>query len=215
MLRIGAGVAKGRRLRTVTGVIRPTGSRVRGSLFDILSSRILNSRVLDLCAGSGSLGLEALSRGARCCLFVANDRRSVRMIKENLDLCGFEGKPHPHGAIRQSRIWLTDAIQGLRHLADHSCSVDIILADPPYGDAVIKDIIQTVGERVILAPGGLLVIEHRGEDVLDSCVGLDPVRRRDIGETTLSFFEADSVKAVTKTPVLPIDLPPPSSRAHR
>ena len=114
MLRIGTGIARGRRLKSVTGDIRPTGSRVRGSLFDILSARIVDSTVLDLCAGTGSLGIEALSRGARCCLFVDRDRRAVRSIKDNLALCGLRGS---------SRIWMTDAVRGLDHLANHACAV--------------------------------------------------------------------------------------------
>ncbi len=224
MLRIGTGIAKGRRLRSVTGAIRPTGSRVRGSLFDILSTRIVDSTVLDLCAGSGSLGIEALSRGARCCLFVDNDRRTVRTIRDNLDRCGFGGRPGQlgqndrhgsNGRHGQSRIWLTDAVLSLGHLAAHSCPVDIILADPPYGDPVVQDIIRTVGERAVLAPGGLLVIEHRGDEPPETGNGLDLVRRRDIGETALSFFQPDTETTVTRTEVLPIDLPPPASRTRR
>ena len=221
MLRIGTGIAKGRRLRSVTGAIRPTGNRVRGSLFDILSTRIVDSTVLDLCAGSGSLGIEALSRGARCCLFIDYDRRAVRIIRDNLDRCGFGGRHGQHGPDRsngrhgQSRIWLTDAVRSLGHLAAHSCSVDIILADPPYGDPVVQNIIRTVGGRAVLAPGGLLVIEHRGDDPPDTDNGLDLVRRRDIGETALSFFETDPETNVIRTEVLPIDLPPPASRTRR
>ncbi len=224
MLRIGTGIAKGRRLRSVTGAIRPTGSRVRGSLFDILSTRVVDSTVLDLCAGSGSLGIEALSRGARCCLFVDNDRRAVRIIRDNLDRCGFGGQHGQHGRHGQhglndrqvqSGIWLTDAVRGLDHLAAHSCPVDIILADPPYGDPVVQEIIRTVGERAVLAPGGLLVLEHRGDDPPETDRGLDLARRRDIGETALSFFQPDPETTVTRAEVLPIDLPPPASRTRR
>ncbi len=275
MLRIGTGIARGRRLKSVTGAIRPTGSRVRGSLFDTLSTPIVDGTVLDLCAGSGILGIEALSRGARCCLFVDNDRRAVRMIRDNLDRCGFadprdrsgrhgahspiaEHDPpgrHPgqdphdrEGSNGQGRVWMTDAVRCLGHLADHSCAVDIILADPPYGDPVAREIIRTIGERSVLAPGGLLVLEHRGDDPPETCAGLDLVRRRDIGDTALSFFRsawpARSARSaqtartdrsdqpdgtarsassgqpvlaatVNQSKVLPIDLPPPSSRTRR
>lgn len=221
MLRIGTGIAKGRRLKSVTGAIRPTGSRVRGSLLDILSPRIVDETVLDLCAGTGSLGIEALSRGARCCLFVDRDRRAVRMIRDNLAQCGFRGS---------SRVWMTDAVLGLGHLADHACTVDIVLADPPYGDPVAREVIRTVGKRNVLAPGGLLVLEHHGDDHPESCEGLDLVRRRDIGDTALSFFQpawpaqpGQSARSgqpvpagsVNRSEVLPIDLPPPSSRTRR
>ena len=266
MLRIGTGIAKGRRLRSLTGTIRPTGSRVRGSLFDILSTRIVDGTVLDLCAGSGSLGIEALSRGARCCLFVDSDRRAVRMIRDNLDRCGFgsptgqpgrsggqgqsgrsggpgqPGPPDRDGSHGRGRVWMADAVRCLGHLADHSCAVDIILADPPYGDPVAREIIRTLGERSVLAPGGLLVLEHRGDDPPESCGGLDLVRRRNIGETALSFFRSarparptrpawsdrpdqanrpacsdqpGPAATVHRSVILPIDLPPPPSRTRR
>ena len=149
MLRIGTGIARGRRLKSVNGAVRPTGSRVRGSLFDILSARIVDETVLDLCAGTGSLGIEALSRGARCCLFVDRDRRAVRTIRDNLDRCGFRGS---------SRVWMTDAVRSLNQIVDHACTVDIVLADPPYGDPIAHEIVRTVGERDVLAAGGLLVL---------------------------------------------------------
>ena len=206
MLRIGTGIARGRRLKSVTGDIRPTGSRVRGSLFDILSARIVDGTVLDVCAGTGILGIEALSRGALCCLFVDRDRRAVRTIRDNLDRCGFRGS---------SRVWMTDAIRSLDHLADHACTVDIILADPPYGDPVARKIVRTAGERKVLAPGGLLVLEHREDDQPESCEGLDLVRSRKIGDTALSFFRPVSVATMNRPEVLPIDLPPPSSRTRR
>ncbi|MXX03807.1 MAG: 16S rRNA (guanine(966)-N(2))-methyltransferase RsmD [Gemmatimonadetes bacterium] len=218
MLRISTGIARGRRLKSVTGDIRPTGSRVRGSLFDILSARIVDGTVLDLCAGTGSLGIEALSRGARCCLFVDRDRRAVQTIRDNLALCGFRGS---------SRIWMTDAVRGLDHLADHACEADIILADPPYGDPVAREIVRTVGERNVLSPGGLLVLEHHKDDQPESCEGLDLVRRRTTGDTALSFFQPDRsdqhprsdqhgpATTMNSTEVLPIDLPPPSSRTRR
>ena len=284
MLRIGSGIARGRRLKTVTGAMRPTGGRVRGSLFDILSDRVVGGTVLDLCAGSGSLGIESLSRGARCCLFIDSDRRAARMIRDNLVRCGFGGQPStpgppgppgppdqpsasgqpgqpgasgqpeqpgqpgPHdGRLptegsrpdAQGRVWLTDALRGLGHLADHACTVDIILADPPYGDPVAREIVRTVGERSVLAPGGVLVLEHHGDDPVESCPGLELARRRDIGDTALSFFRpawsawparaARPARAASATwsgqPVpasaairsgsLPTELPPPSSRTRR
>ena len=254
MLRIGTGIAKGRRLKSVTGAIRPTGSRVRGTLFDMLSTEIVDGIVLDLCAGSGVLGIEALSRGARCCLFVDNDRRAVRMIRDNLDRCGFGGQPGRHGqpgehgrhdrqdghtrqrppdrvgSNARGLVWMTDAVRSLEHLADHSCTVDIILADPPYGDPVAREIIRTVSERSVLAPGGLLVLEHRGDDPPETSADIDLVRRRDIGDTALSFFRpawsarpAQTARddqpvpaaAVNRSEILPVDLPPPSSRTRR
>ena len=233
MLRIGTGTAKGRRLKTVTGAMRPTGSRVRGSLFDILSVRIVDGTVVDLCAGSGSLGIEALSRGGRCCLFIDSDRRAVRMIRDNLVRCEFGGQhgqpgqpvrsgPHDgqvpleqNPSKGKAKVWMTDAILGLRQLADHACAVDIILADPPYGDPVAQEIVRTVGERNVLAPGGLLVLEHHGDNPLETCPGLDLTRRRNIGDTALSFFQPVPAATVNRSEILPTVLPPPPSRTRR
>ena len=245
MLRIGTGTAKGRRLKTVTGAMRPTGSRVRGSLFDILSVRTVDGTVVDLCAGSGSLGIEALSRGARCCLFIDSDRRAVRMIRDNLVRCEFVGQPgqpgssdqpgdpvrsgphsgqfphdgrlslEPNPSNEKAKVWMTDAILGLRQLADHACAVDIILADPPYGDPVAQEIVRTVGERNVLAPGGLLVLEHHGDDPLETSPGLDLTRRRNIGDTALSFFQPVPAATVNRSEILPTVLPPPPSRTRR
>ncbi len=269
MLRIGTGIARGRRLKTVTGAMRPTGGRVRGSLFDILAARVVDGTVLDLCAGSGSLGIEALSRGARCCLFVDNDRRAVRMIRENLVRCGFCGPHGPHGPSgpheqhgppgpheqhgppgpherhdgrlpreenrsnaenAEGRVWMADAVQSLEHLADHACEVDIILADPPYGDPVAQEIVRIIGERSVLAPGGILVLEHHGDDPMESCPGLELARRRNIGGTALSFFQSAQTTRTARTArtdqhipaatvirleTLPTELPPPTSRHRR
>ena len=236
MLRIGTGIARGRRLKTVTGAMRPTGSRVRRSLFDILSTRVVDGTVIDLCAGSGSLGIEALSRSARCCLFVDNDRRAVRMIRDNLANCGFGYPPGPPGQPGQhdgrlppngnksnapGRVWMADAAQSLGHLADHACAVDIILADPPYGDPVAREIVRIVGERSVLNPGGVLVLEHHGDDTVEPCPGLELARRRNIGGTALSFFRPARTDQpmpavdVIRTETLPTEIPPPSSRTRR
>ncbi len=224
MLRVGTGVAKGRRLKSVTGTIRPTSSRVRGSLFDILSTRIGGRVVLDLCAGSGILGIEALSRGACCCLFVDNDRGAVQMIRDNLARCGFggqHGRQRAHGRIGSNgqhglgRVWRADAVRSLGHLADRGCVVDIIFADPPYGDPVAREVIRTIDERGVLAPDGLLVLEHRGDDAPETCAGLDLVRRLDIGTTALSFFGPVPTATARRSDVLPTDLAPPSLRNRR
>ena len=113
---------------------------------------------------------------------------------------------------------MTDAVRGLDHLADHTCAADIILADPPYGDPVAREIVRTVGERNALSPGGLLVLEHHKDDQPESREGLDLVRSRTFGDTALSFFRADQhgpATTMSPTEVLPIDLPPPSSRTRR
>tara|TARA_B100000029_G_scaffold198492_2_gene196830 strand:- start:66058 stop:66693 length:636 start_codon:yes stop_codon:yes gene_type:complete len=208
MLRIGSGTAKGRRLKSVTGEVRPTGSRVRGSLFDSIAPHIANSTVIDLCAGTGSLGIEALSRGARSCLFVEKNRRAVRMIKDNLDQCGFDRD----NKNVQGRVWLADVLVSLDYLATHSCSANVILADPPYGTSLNQDIIRAVSELGLLSAGGILVTEHHEDDLLKTPGKLKLLRQRKIGETTLSFFQYAREKSVLIETIFPIEIPPPASR---
>jgi 16S rRNA (guanine966-N2)-methyltransferase len=209
-LRVGTGTVKGRRLKQVAGSIRPTSGRVRGALFDSLADWIIDRTVVDLCAGSGSLGIEALSRGAEFGIFVDADRQAVRMIKENLQRCGFE---------TCSKTWHTDVIRALNYFADQSCRVDLILADPPYDDPVVQKIIDTVSTRSILTPDGVLVVEHRKKmqpEMPQS--GLVFHHRRDFGDTTLSFYQADSTSSMSlpiQPVVSPVDLSPPSSRSRR
>ena len=90
-----------------------------------------------------------------------------------------------------------------------------MLADPPYGDPVAQEIVRTVGENSVLAPGGLLVLEHHRGDSLESCPGLDLVRKRNIGDTALAFFQPVPAVAVNRSDFLPTVLPPPSSRTRR
>src|SRR4051812_47082600 len=122
-MRVIGGSLKGRRLQTPSWTgLRPTSDRLRETLFNILAPRVKNARVLDGCAGTGALGIEALSRGARDATFVDDDRRATRLIAENAAHCG----------IRDSCV----IIQATLHRAAHTLagreSFDIVLLDPPY-----------------------------------------------------------------------------------
>ena len=209
-MRVGTGTVKGRRLRQITGSIRPTNGRVRGALFDMLADWIIDRTVVDLCAGSGSLGIEALSRGAQCGLFIDSDIQAVRIIKDNLRRCGF---------VTRSNLWRVDAIRALHHMADQPCRVDLILSDPPYGDPVVQKIIDTVSTRSMLTPDGLLIIEHQKKVSPETPeTGLVLRRRKDFGDTTLSFYQPDlmpSMPLPNPSLVSPVDLPPPYSRSRR
>lgn len=209
-LRVGTGTVKGRRLKRVTGSIRPTSGRVRGSLFDMLADRVVDRNVLDVCAGSGSLGIEALSRGARFALFADIDRQAVRLIHDNLRHCGFESR---------SKVWCTDAVRALHHISERSCRFDVVLTDPPYGDPVVEKIIHAISENAILTPDGVLVVEHqRKNPPAMPSAGLTLQRRRDFGDTTLSFYQPDATSPISlpNQPIVsPVDLPPPYSRSRR
>jgi 16S rRNA (guanine(966)-N(2))-methyltransferase RsmD len=152
-------------------------------LFDTLAAWLEGRSVLDLCAGIGSLGIEALSRGAACAVFVDSAPQAVRIIRENLRRCRFEDR---------AAVWQADALTALHHLAASSCPVDLILADPPYETPAALHILHTVEARPILSPGGMLVVEHRKTVCLPAPTEpLVLVRRREVGDAALSFYRYD------------------------
>ena len=149
-MRVITGAFKGRRLRSPTwNGLRPTSDRLRETLFNVLGDRVVDRVVLDACAGTGAIGIEALSRGARSVVFVESDRRAVALIEENLALCG---------ATDTARV-VAGALPGiLDRRADVSAGFDLILVDPPYDDPRIDAILSALSVR--LAPGGRLVLER-------------------------------------------------------
>ena len=146
-MRVIAGTLKGRRLKAPAwDGVRPTSDRLRETLFNILAPRIAGARVLDGYAGTGALGIEALSRGAAAVTFVERDRRAQALIAENLAHCGIEDG---YVIIRAS---VARALAGL-----HADSFDIMIFDPPY-DERADDLLAAAGEH--LSAGGVLVLEH-------------------------------------------------------
>src|SRR5229473_7602614 len=146
-VRVIAGSLKGRRLEPPTwNGLRPTSDKLRETLFNIVAPRIVGARVLDGYAGTGALGIEALSRGAARVTFVERDRRAQALIAENLAHCGVTDG---YAIIRAS---VGRAIDDLR-----AESFDIMLFDPPY-DEQTDDVLAAAGER--LSAGGVLVLEH-------------------------------------------------------
>ena len=124
-MRIIAGAFRGRLLRAPKGNrIRPTIDRVRESIFNIIAAEVAGAKVLDLFAGTGAMGLEALSRGAQFCCFVDQGEEAVRLIRENVQLCA---------AQERSRIIQGPAASAIRRLGSENELFDLIFMDPPYG----------------------------------------------------------------------------------
>ena len=177
-MRVIAGSLKGRRLKApVWDGLRPTSDKLRETLFNILAPRIAGARVLDGYAGTGALGIEAMSRGAASVTFIEHDRRAHALIEENLAHCGLT-----IGCVI-IRASVARGIDDLRHVQS---SFDLILLDPPYDDAV-TEVMGAAGE--LLAPEGVVVLEHgRRRPAAASAGRLARTRQVVAGESALSFY---------------------------
>lgn len=154
MLRIISGSARGRRLKTPPGLsTRPVTARIRESLFSIWGMLMPEAAFLDLFAGSGSMGIEALSRGARQALFVDNDPRAVQVIGDNLETCRLAG---------QGRILRSDVLRSIEKCFHNHELFDIIYIDPPFarGELFVQ-VLDALDEFPLLAEGGTIVIRSR------------------------------------------------------
>ena len=192
-MRIIAGKFKGRRLKTPkTSVIRPTIDRVKESVFSILKNQIANARFLDLCAGSGSIGLEAISRGAASVTFVDRDSDAIQLIRFNLHLCGLDSKVHKI-QLRKSSVQ-----KAIRALGKKLESYDLIYFDPPYGSNIYEGCLRLISENQLLNRSGLICVEcsqtnGRMVEILQLGVGdLRPYNKKCYGDTMLFFYKLES-----------------------
>jgi 16S rRNA (guanine(966)-N(2))-methyltransferase RsmD len=187
-MRVVSGEAKGRRLKTPRGDrIRPTADRVKESLFEIIGQRIRDARVLDLFAGTGNLGIEALSRGARSVLFVDADRTAILLVGQNLTLTRLGDR---------AETWKSDAHSALGKLAGSGRRFEVVLLDPPYGSGYEEPVLRRLSRSEILSPGGLTVIEHdRRIDLPERIDSLERLDQRRFGDTVLSFYRQSPGKA--------------------
>jgi len=182
-MRIISGTSRGRKLGTLkNNIIRPTSDRVKESIFNILGKEVEGKIVLDLFAGTGSLGIEALSRGARSVLFVERGRQALRLIKKNLSQCGMEG---------QSEILPKDVYRAIGILRQRGKSFDLILMDPPYEQGLIQKALKKLDSEKIYHKDSILVIEHDRREPLPDVTGRwDLIRQRRIGDTVVSFLKS-------------------------
>ena len=182
MSRIIGGSGKGRRLKTAAGErTRPTGARVRQSLFDVLAPLIPGSRFLDAFAGNGSVGLEALSRGAGTVVLVDRDAGAVQAAQENARALARSG-----GEVRVVR---QDARTAIAAFADQGVQFDVVYLDPPYASDLYEPLLELLGEGRLLAAGGVVVAEHFHKRSLPERIGaLACTRTKRVGDHVLSFY---------------------------
>lgn len=183
-MRVTGGAARGRRLASPRRPgVRPTGSRVREALFDILGARIRGAAVLDLFAGTGAIGVEALSRGADGAVFVERDRRAARLIETNLSRAGLTGA---------GRVLAMPADRAIERLEAAGDRFDLVFADPPYEAGVREALLRRAAG--LMKEGALLVVEHatRAPVAAPADGPLRTGRRYRYGDTTLTLLHLDA-----------------------
>jgi 16S rRNA (guanine(966)-N(2))-methyltransferase RsmD len=176
IMRVIAGAYKGRNLKSPPSLqVRPTSDRLRETLFNVIAPRIEESRFLDLCAGSGAVGIEALSRGASFVTFVDRSRRSCQLIEANVALCRIPEE--------QNEIYCTTAEDYLRQ--SKIFPWDIIFFDPPYKEDYLRTL-DLLGNYE-----GLLIVEHHHKNKLSETIGtLTKTRILKQGDSSLSFYQS-------------------------
>ena len=178
--RVTAGTSRGRLLKTPPGrSVRPTTSLVREALFNIIGDSIRGARVLDLFAGAGTLGIEALSRGAAWATFVERDEGCANIVAENLVATGFA---------QQGDVVSADTIDWLRAPTLDVTSYNLLLVDPPYREGATLTAVLQALDRAPLRDQALLVVEHHRSQPMPPLNRLTQVRERDYGSTRLTFL---------------------------
>lgn len=182
-MRIISGSARGRRLFAPgKTAIRPTSDRVREALFNIIGPPSQDMAVLDLYAGTGALGIEALSRGAGSALFVDKHPQAVSLIEKNISLCGFSEK---------SRVIMRDLVKGLSFLSalKPAAGFALIFVDPPYGKGFAHCILTEIAGHNLVAAGGLIIVEDKaGTDFPERIGALTMADQRRYGDTGLWLY---------------------------
>lgn len=181
-MRVIAGKYRSRRLKGPGKVqLRPTSDRLRETLFNILGPSVEDSLFVDLFAGTGAIGIEAISRGARETIFIESQAASARLVRENLESLGIRGGVD---------VIEADVVKGLKNLAARHLVADFIFLDPPYFEAAEHmRVLEFLDESHLIAPYGLVIVEHqRGMELPERFDRLECSRLLEQGDAALSFY---------------------------
>ena len=179
-MRVIAGAFKGRRLAPVQGRIRPTAAKVREAVFSILGPAVFGARVLDLFAGTGALGIEALSRGAVQAVFVEDHPEALKVLRRNLADLGLEDR---------TTVWSLTVTTALKQLAGRGERFGLAFLDPPYGGGEAAAALSALAALKLLPPGARVVVEHsRRETLPEACGPLTRLEVRRYGDTQAAFY---------------------------
>ncbi len=180
-LRIIGGELKGRKLAAVPGMqTRPTADRVRESIFNILGASVRGTLVLDLFAGTGAMGIEALSRGAESVVFADNDKRALRALAKNIKMCSLESR---------ANIIQWNILKNLNIICSFPPAFNLVFIDPPYNKNMIQPTLLNLGKSRCLESGARIAIEHSSREpisVEDQNFKISDQRR--YGKTLVSFL---------------------------
>lgn len=190
-MRIISGSARGRKIGTPRGTrVRPTSDRVKEAIFNVLNSlkgSIEGAQVLDLFAGTGNLGIEALSRGAAHVVFVDSHKESAAQVKKNLEETSFSA-----GA----EVILLDSVKAIAFLARKNRHFDLVFLDPPYSMSLAEKALRALADEDILDDSSLIVAETDSREQLPLKIGrLTQFDRRTYGDTAISFYSPSGEEA--------------------
>jgi 16S rRNA (guanine(966)-N(2))-methyltransferase RsmD len=185
-LRVITGIYKGRKLWSTEGMdIRPTSDMVKESLFNILGVEVQESDFLDLFGGTGGVGIEAISRGAKHVVFIDNSIKSINVLRKNLQALNIKDS---------IEVFNTDYRTAINKLYTNGRLFDIVFVDPPYNTGIAQNVLEQISENIILKDNGIIVVEHDLKDPMPDKVGcLNKYRDKRYGSTMLSFYSTREV----------------------
>ena len=185
-MKILGGSLKGRNFFMPQGV-RPTQDLVRKALFDILGQELKGVSLIELFAGSGAVGLEAISRGAKEVIFVEKEPKFAHLLEDNLSLLNIKNYDNPTMAYR---VFQDDAFKIIKNLGRQNAKFDIAFLDPPYGRELAKKSLKTLGEHDILHRNCLVIAQHDKHEILPETAGrFFRIREKKYGSSVLTFYE--------------------------
>lgn len=182
-MRVIAGEFKGRQLKSVPShQTRPTTDKVKEAVFHMIGPYFQGGRALDLFAGSGGLGIEAMSRGVESCVFVDQQQKAIKTIHENIELLRIH---------ERTEVFRTDAMRAIKAAGKRGLSFEYIFLDPPYKKFSYKDLMEALLEHDLIGENGIVICEHDASESIPSTVGRLKLIKSDIYGTNIgvSIFE--------------------------
>lgn len=186
-MRVVSGTRKGTSLKAVPGnSTRPTTDKVKEAIFNIIGPFFQGGIGLDLFAGSGGLGIEAISRGMDLVIFVDRDGKAIQTIKENIKLCHLED---------YTEVYRNEANRALKAIQKRGLTFDVVFLDPPYKKQQLLALLSEMADNHIISPNGIILCEHSNEvDLPDSVGNLTCIKREKYGIIQITIYQNDLVE---------------------